>query len=257
MLWSLELSQTRADLAPLPPRDQSLYLELATRDPDEAPSTVYGKGAFLLRLLEETVGRESWDRFLRSYFDEHAFQSMTTSGFIAELNAGLPGLAGKVDVSAWIYGPGFPANCPIPQSSAISTVISAANNWVKTGDTSALDTVGWSSHERVAFIEALPRLTPARMSELDRHFHFSESRNSEVLGSWLRKAAEESYRSAYPAIERFLTIQGRRKFLRPIYEALAKNPEDLAFARKIYTQARPTYHPVSQGTIDGILNAKR
>ena len=62
------------------------------------------------------------------------------------------------------------------------------------------------------------------------------------------------YTAAWPAIERFLTTQGRRKFLKPIYEKLAKNPEDLAFARRIYAKARPTYHPVSQGTIDGIVN---
>jgi hypothetical protein len=181
---------------------------------------------------------------------------MTTAAFVAELNAALPGVADQVKLSEWIYGPGLPANCPVPKSTEIANVVQAAATWVNTGDVSALDAVGWSSHERVAFIEALPRLTPVRMGELDAHFHFSESRNSEVLGSWLRKAAEEQYRAAYPAIERFLKIQGRRKFLRPIYEALAKNPEDLAFARRIYADARPTYHPVSQGTIDGILNAK-
>jgi hypothetical protein len=256
MLWSLELTQTRADLATLPVVDQSLYLELANRDPDEAPSTVYGKGALLLRLIEETIGRERWDGFLRSYFNAHAFHSMTTASFIAELNEVFPSVAEKVKLSDWIHGPGLPANCPIPQSTEIANVVQAAETWVKTGDVSPLDSK-WSSHERVAFIESLPRLSPGRMSELDAHFRFSESHNSEVLGSWLRKAAEEHYRAAYPAIERFLKIQGRRKFLRPIYEALAKTSEDLAFARQIYAEARPTYHPVSQGTIDGILNTKK
>jgi hypothetical protein len=91
------------------------------------------------------------------------------------------------------------------------------------------------------------------MAELDAHFHFSESGNSEVRFVWLRKAAQEQYRAAYPAIEHFLTTQGRRKFLRPIYAMLAQNPDGLAFARRIYEQARPTYHPVSQSTIDAIL----
>ena len=112
---------------------------------------------------------------------------------------------------------------------------------------------GWSSHERVHFIQSLPSLTPERMAELDARFHFSDSGNSEVLSAWLEKSIDSRYKAAYPAIERFLTIQGRRKFLKPIYEKLARNPEDLAFARKVYTSARTSYHPVSQATIDTIL----
>jgi leukotriene-A4 hydrolase len=112
---------------------------------------------------------------------------------------------------------------------------------------------GWSSHEKQHFIESLPKLTPERMSELDERFHFRESGNSEVLAAWLEKSIDARYLGSRPAIERFLTIQGRRKFLKPIYEKLAANPEDLAFAREVYAKARPSYHPVSQATIDAIL----
>ena len=94
------------------------------------------------------------------------------------------------------------------------------------------------------------------MAELDRQFHFSDSGNSEVLSAWLEKSVDTRYKGAYPAIERFLTTQGRRKFLKPLYEKLVAYPEDVAFAKRIYTKARPTYHPVSQGTIDGILRGK-
>ena len=41
----------------------------------------YEKGYFLLRLLEETCGREKWDQFLRDYFDKFAFKTMTTEHF--------------------------------------------------------------------------------------------------------------------------------------------------------------------------------
>jgi leukotriene-A4 hydrolase len=92
------------------------------------------------------------------------------------------------------------------------------------------------------------------MGELDRAFGFTRSGNSEVLSNWLQKAVEVRYTAAYPAVERFLTSQGRRKFLRPLYQKLAEHPEDADFARRIYAQARPTYHPVSRGTIDQILD---
>jgi hypothetical protein len=109
----------------------------------------------------------------------------------------------------------------------------------------------------VHFIQSLPVLEPARMAALDARFRFSQSGNSEVLSAWLEKSIDSGYREVRPAIERFLTTQGRRKFLMPIYEKLAKNPDDLSFARRVYEKARPTYHPVSQASVDEVLKKPR
>jgi leukotriene-A4 hydrolase len=253
MLWLLGVTEVKEELAKLPAGDQHLYVNLAGRDPDEAPTQVYEKGALFLRLLEETAGRERWDQFLRAYFDKFAFQPMTTAVFTDHLKAALPDVVQKVNVEQWIEGPGLPANAPQPHSDAFSRVEEQARAFGAGGSAQAVKADGWSSHERVHFIQSLPSLTPARMAELDARFHFSDSGNSEVLSAWLEKAIDTRYKAAYPAIERFLTTQGRRKFLKPIYEKLARNPEDLVFARKVYTSARASYHPVSQATVDTIL----
>jgi leukotriene-A4 hydrolase len=253
MLWLLGVTEASEELATLPPADQHLYVNLAGRDPDEAPGTVYEKGALFLRLLEETAGRQRWDQFLRAYFDKFAFQPMTTPAFVEHLNAALPDVVQKVKLDEWIHGPGLPANAPKPQSAAFARVEQAAKTFAGGGEASAIDASKWSSHERVHFIQSLPPLPPERMAALDARFRFSESGNNEVLSAWLEKSIDARYEGAYPAVERFLTVQGRRKFLKPIYEKLAKNPEDLAFARKVYARVRPTYHPVSQATIDAIL----
>ena len=253
MLWSLGSTQVKEELAALPPKDQQLFVDLAGRDPDDAPTTVYEKGALFLRLCEETAGRAKWDQFLREYFDQFAFQPMTTTKFLEHFRAKLPDVVEKVNFDAWVYGPGLPANAPVPRSEAFAKVEAQAKAFAAGGPASAVSMEGWSSHEKQHFIESLPKLTPDRMSELDERFHFRESGNSEVLAAWLEKSIDARYLGSRPAIERFLTIQGRRKFLKPIYEKLAANPEDLAFAREIYAKARPTYHPVSQATIDAIL----
>ncbi|HEV7763965.1 MAG TPA: M1 family metallopeptidase [Thermoanaerobaculia bacterium] len=253
MLWLLGVTEAREGLAALPEKDQSLYIDLTGRDPDEAPATVYEKGALFLRLLEETAGRERWDQFLRTYFETFAFKSMDTKTFEAYLKAQLPDVVQKVDINQWIHGPGLPANMPQPHSEAFAKVEAQAKAFASGASAASLQTDGWTSHQWVHFIQSLTALTPERMAELDARFKFSESGNSEVLSNWLEKAIDSRYKAAYPVIERFLTSQGRRKFLRPLYTKLAKDPEDLAFARKIYKVARPTYHPVSQGTIDEIL----
>ena len=91
------------------------------------------------------------------------------------------------------------------------------------------------------------------MADLDARFRFTDSGNNEVLAAWLEKSIDSQYKAAYPAIERFLTVQGRRKYLRPLYTKLAQTPDGKEFAKKIYGTARATYHPVSYGTIDEIL----
>ncbi|HYC91054.1 MAG TPA: M1 family metallopeptidase [Thermoanaerobaculia bacterium] len=253
MLWLLGVTEVQDELKVLPPADQHLYVNLTGRDPDEAPTLVYEKGALFLRLLEETAGRERWDKFLRAYFDKFAFQPMTTPIFVDHLKASLPDVVQKVNIDQWIHGPGLPPNAPQPQSAAFANVEQQAKAFAAGGPATAIDAAKWSSHERVHFIQSLPTLTPERMGELDARFKFSDSGNNEVLSAWLEKSIDARYKGAYPAIERFLTIQGRRKFLKPIYEKLARNPEDLAFAKRIYAKARDTYHPVSQATIDSIL----
>jgi leukotriene-A4 hydrolase len=253
MLWLLGVTDVKAELATLSPKDQQLYIDLSGRDPDDAPSTVYEKGALFLRLLEETAGRERWDKFLRAYFDTFKFQPMTTVRFIDHLKTALPDVVQKVNIDEWIYGPGLPANAPKPHSEAFAKVEAQATAFAGGATADSIKADGWTSHERVHFIQSLPALTPARMAELDRRFHFNESLNSEVLFAWLEKAIDVRYMGAYPAIERFLTSQGRRKFVKPLFEKLVAHPEDLAFAKRVYTKARPTYHPVTRNTIDGIL----
>jgi predicted metalloprotease with PDZ domain len=253
MLWLLGVTELKEMLAGLPEKDQHLYVDLTGRDPDDAPSTVYEKGALFLRLLEQTAGREKWDQFLRAYFDEFAFRPMTTTTFVAHIKAKLPDVVQKVNLDQWIHGPGLPANTPLPKSEAFTKVEAQAKAFADGGPATAVNMTGWSSHEKQHFIQSLPALTPARMAELDAQFDFSDSGNNEVLSAWLEKSIDVRYTAAWPAVERFLTTQGRRKFLKPIYEKLAKNPEDLAFARRIYAKARPTYHPVSQATIDAIV----
>ncbi len=253
MLWLLGETEVNEEMKTLPPADQHLYIDLKGRDPDDAPGQVYEKGALFLRLLEETAGRERWDGFLRAYFEKFAFQPMTTDVFVTHLKTALPDVVAKVNVDQWIHGPGLPANAPKPHSDAFARVEQQARAFAEGGSAKNVNDDKWSSHERVHFIQSLPGITPERMKELDDRFHFSESGNSEVLSAWLEKSIDVRYKGAYPAIERFLTTQGRRKFLKPIYEKLAKNPEDLAFAKKVYATARDTYHPVSQATIDNIL----
>ena len=256
MMWALGLTTLRTDFADLEPKDQHLLLDLRGRDPDDGMTQVaYEKGALFLRLLENTVGRAKWDAFLRGYFEGNAFKPMTTANFLESLKTALPELNySQLQVDAWINGPGLPSNAPLPKSQAFAKVEEQVKAFVAGGPASALQTDKWTTHEWVHFLNSLPAdLGPQRMQELDARFKLSDSGNSEILGAWLERAIDNKYTGANPAIERFLTTQGRRKFLRPLYTKLVATPEGKEFAKRIYEKARPMYHAVSRQTIDEIV----
>ena len=244
-------------------RETWLFLDLAGRDPDDAPGAiVYDKGYFFLRHLEETVGRESWDRFLHDYFSAHAFESMTTGGFVGELQGklldGNPAAA-RADVQAWIYGPGLPPGIAEPKSPAFGKVDAELARLAAGTPAGELVTTGWVTQQWQQFLRNLPPPQPvaaARLAELDAAFHFTDSGNAEILVDWFQRAIAANYRPAYPAIERFLLSVGRRKFIGPLYFALSRTPEGLAFAREVYSRARPGYHPLAQISLDGLFSPK-
>jgi hypothetical protein len=183
------------------------------------------------------VGRERFDRFLRSYFDHFAFRSITTADFLAYIAAELPN---PVDLDQWIFRPGVPAGAAEPHSDAFTRVEAG---W-------PADTSGWTTQEWLHFLRFQK---DPDMARLDREFHLTDSQNSEILHQWLLMSVRANYEPAMPRIEPFLCSVGRRKFLKPIYTELMKTPEGQARAREIYAKARPSYHPIAQVTIDGIV----
>jgi leukotriene A-4 hydrolase/aminopeptidase len=259
MLALLGYQDLEATVAELPSRDTHLYLDLTGRDPDDAATKMaYEKGYSLLRLIEENVGREAWDAFLRDYFDRHAFQSMTTAEFLDELREKLlnahAGVEDQIGVEQWVHTPGIPVNAPQVHSDAFTKVEAQVKAFASGTAASSLLTENWSTHEWIHFLRHLPKeLTRQQMAELDDAFHFTDSGNSEILHEWLMNAIDKQYEPAWDALERFLLRQGRRKFLKPLYQKLAETPEGLARAKRIYAKARAMYHAVSYRTIDQIL----
>ena len=242
------------EIAKLPAGDQLLHIDLKGRDPDDGVTSVpYEKGALMLRSLEERYGREKFDAFLRQYFDHFAFQSITTEVFVNYLQEHLLKGNSPIPLDEWLYKPGLPASAPRPSSDAFEKVAAQA----QAGDLSKVQTAGWTTQEWLHFLRALPRdLGAARMRELDRAFSLTRSGNSEILDEWLLMAVRNHYEPAYPRLEEFLASVGRRKYVKPLYEELMKSPEGKARAEKIYRRARSGYHPITAGTVDGILAPK-
>ncbi len=271
---TLGLRDLNDDIAALPDNDEILHIDLKGRDPDDGSTDIpYEKGALFLRHLEETFGRARFDRFLRGYFNHFAFQSITTEQFEAYLKQNLldknPALAAKVPVDDWINKPGVPASAPKVSSPAFGRVEDQARSWLRGELTAAkIATAKWSTQEWLHFLKTVQdevstgsgsdRVVSSakaaeRMEELDKAFHLTRSGNSEIAFQWLLMSIRNRYEPAYPRLEEFLLTIGRRKFIKPLYEELAKTPEGKERALRIYRIARPTYHPIAVTSIDEVL----
>jgi aminopeptidase N len=247
-----------------PPADQILHIDLTGRDPDDGATQIpYEKGALFLKQLEHAFGRERFDAYLKRYFDEFSFQSITTRQsldymrthlFEAKAPANQPPFptvdVAKLAIDQWIYKPGLPEGIQLPESEAFKRIDAGIAAWLK-GESP--DTSAWTTQEWLHFLRGLPEtLTVPQMRRLDANFHFTDTGNDEVLFQWLRASIRNHYEPANARLEQFLETVGRRKFVKPLYEALPKKR-----ATEIYEKARPTYHPITQASVDAVIAAKK
>lgn len=234
MELAIEVGELHEEMKELPPGDQKLVVDLAGRDPDDGMTLVpYVKGALMLRMLEEKHGRAKFDAWMKSYFAKFAFQSISSEQFLAFLHETFPG----DDLSAWLHQPGLPASAP-----------------KVTFDFETKPRREWVTQEWLHWLRAMPdSTTAAELSALDQQWAFTENGNSEIAAQWLLMAIRAGYSPAWPRLEEFLVGVGRRKFVKPLYEALARTSDGKARARAIYAKARPGYHPITQATVDAIL----
>jgi aminopeptidase N len=257
---ALDLATLRNELATLPASDQILAIDLRGRDPDDVFTQVpYIKGALFVSWLASRFGDGPVDKFLHQYFDQFAFQSITTEDFRAYLDANLlpqkPGAVKPAELDEWMKSPGLPKSAVLPHSDAFELVDTARQEWLAGKVAAAnLPAKQWTTHEWVHFLDGMPAKLPAtRLDELDSAYALTASGNSEIAFSWLRIAIRNEYAPAWPKLDSYLTTIGRRKLIKPLYEDLMKTPAGAERARAIYTRARPNYHPIATGTLDPIV----
>ena len=233
-----------------------LRTELNGVDPDDVFSTVpYEKGARFLTLIERTVGRAAFDRFMREYMARYRFTSITTEEFIAFLDEKLPGTAAKVNAKRWLYEPGMPPEAPVFRSPALDALVQLAGAWSTGKRPTAEQIQGWNPSEMLVYLQNLPReLDAAACKWLDDNMALNGRGNYEILVEWLTIAAGSDYEPAFARIREVLMRVGRMKYLRPLYAALGKHERTRQLARDIFAAASPTYHGLSRRVVQGILD---
>jgi len=238
--------------------DTRLKVSLTGRNPDDGISMIpYVKGYAFLRVIENAVGREKFDVFIKNYFDAHAFKSITTEDFIKYYNENLikgdKALADKIKAEDWIYKPGIPSNITPVSSADFDAIDKIQKRWRETGLKGLSQKITTTS-EKQYFIDHLPTdITPKEMEAIDAEFNFTKGGNFIIKRQWFVQAIIHQYKAANPAIEQFLVSISRTGSVMMLYKEMVKTPEGKVWAKQVFDKAKSGYHATTIQAVEGIL----
>ncbi|GAC1315324.1 MAG: M1 family metallopeptidase [Chloroflexota bacterium] len=226
-----------------------LRTQLTGVDPDDAYTLVaYEKGALLLRALEEAVGRAAFDTFLVAYLSAFRFRALTSEDFVAFVAQHLSAQAlQRVNIDAWLYESGLPANAPRVHSHRLEAVM-ALNGTAP----DRLVAASWTPVEWQLYLENIH--APASLDllrDLEARFALSATPNDDILEKWLVLGLRSGYPSARDGVDAMVARVGRMKYLRPLYGALAA--DDRGAARRLFERYGDRYHPIARQVVGHLL----
>ncbi len=260
MLWEIGYQDLQADLKEFKKEnwnDTRLKVDLKNREPEVAFSSIpYDKGALFLRTLEEAVGRDTFDKWLKNYFATHKFVPMNTGMAVKHMEENLDLKKAGIDIHEWIFNPGLPEKTAYVFPERFKRVDEAREKYTS-GDMTAdsLNAKTWSTHEWLHFLRKLPRpLDNNLLKQLDERYLLTGIGNYEIADKWYLLCIASGYTQAYPSVETFLKSVGRKKFLEPLYKELVKTDQGKTLAKKILAEAAPNYHPLTTKKIRTIVN---
>ena len=133
-----------------------------------------------------------FDPFLRGWFDQHAFQSVTTGQFVDYLRKNLlaqhPAVMSDAELDEWLHGAGIPASAQRAVSARLAALDATRAAWLK-GElpTAQLDTSKWNATEWMKFLNDIDgKASAAQLKELDQKFGLAKTGNNEVAFRFYR-----------------------------------------------------------------------
>ncbi|KAI3645424.1 hypothetical protein MP228_008352 [Amoeboaphelidium protococcarum] len=255
-------------------------------DPDDAFSSVpYEKGFALLYHIEQKLGLETFNLYMKDYFKTFAKQAIDTQTwkdhlyeFVQQLNK--PEKAKALDGinwDSWLNGTGMPLqDCPY-RSKFADDCQKLCDYWIsysqtdgRNNDDNMLDVSEWNRWQFVYFLEQLLdaqspltiKTLEVMMAKLglstDTEIDFDKCplmRNSEIRFRWYMLCLNAQWTVVFGGVEKFLLMYGRMKFVRPLMRALDRCGEA---GRKLAINAlkSASYHSICASLVAKDLKVK-
>jgi leukotriene-A4 hydrolase len=214
----------------------------------------YQKGEMFLKMLEDTMGRRSFDAFIARYLQLNAYHWVDDVAFGTLLHAMLfqnPDLESRLQIDTWLYQGGLPSNVTAPTSSTMWDRIRVQSDAFHAGrNASQLDRTGWTLLEQLIFLQLINDVLPTRMPELDAAFGFSGMNTPPTL--WLIAVARRLNSADRALLDRYLA-RGTSGSL-PVWSTLSSNSSGLSYAIPLFNQVRDFYDTATQRQIELTLH---
>jgi len=209
----------------------ALVPNLTGIDPDDAFSVVpYEKGSTFLWYLEDTVGgADIFEPFLKSYYKKFAYQSITSQQFKAYFNEYFANVDAikTVDWDTWFNKPGMPIYKPNFDDSLAKESWALAEQWQNWDGKSpapfGAEFESFSATQKQEFLGTLLNGSPLEHSKLElmeKMYSLTNCSNVEIVFRWIRLGIKGRWDPSVPEALKLATIQGRMKFVRPLYRDL-------------------------------------
>eukprot|EP00803_Ostreobium_quekettii_P007760 evm.model.scf_79.1 EVM.evm.TU.scf_79.1 scf_79:2120-8772(+) len=242
-------------------------------DPDEFYSILpYEKGFHFLYYLQALLGGAAvFEPFMMAYIQRFKLKTLTTDDFKAyllEYFEDNPHI-GDIDWDAWLYSPGMPPVGNDYDLSMAEAPYALAQKW-HTSDlmgvggegpvgASSADMQNWTSGQTDTFLAKLLELrsmTPMHKSltrKMASLYGLDSVKNAEIRSSWLKLCVKAEDEAVVENLVDFLKLQGRMKFVHPLYEVWVASEMGREAAPCLFQEVAKSYHPIARKKLATIL----
>eukprot|EP00178_Gracilaria_changii_P008070 TRINITY_DN2494_c0_g1_i2.p1 TRINITY_DN2494_c0_g1~~TRINITY_DN2494_c0_g1_i2.p1 ORF type:complete len:360 (+),score=43.52 TRINITY_DN2494_c0_g1_i2:101-1180(+) len=255
-------------------------------DPDDYFNIVpYEKGYNMLLLLEQQVEKEGGnlhDWMRDDYFKSYQYQSINTDDFLRSFSERFHTVYKNFDWDTWLHAEG---NCPDYGYLDLTLVRQAADfadKWLglfkevdhlsyeKAVDecrrqlgTDVQDFETWDAKTKHGFLTDMrgkiaageiggqPIVWNSKCPGYLEDIHnFNSIKNSEVRFMWCRLALSGCYENVLDNADDFVSIQGRMKYIRPLYSDMNDIYPKGEHAKDLFAENRDSYHSIAVKMIE-------
>lgn len=240
-------------------RYTKLYLDLTPDDdPDDAFSQVpYEKGLSLLVHLEQKLGGKTvFDPFIPHYFKTFRYKLLDTDEFLDCLYkffADKKDILDLIDWKTWLHTTGLPPK-PAFDTTLADQCYQLVDKWSKAnGDYTQFtqdDLLLFSSNQVVVWLDTMlqHKWDQATLAAIDKAYPtLGTSSNYEIVFRYYKLQVAGGVPEYCQKMAEWLGTVGRMKFVRPLYQVLAKVDRDLAV--KYFKKWQDSYHPICRSLV--------
>lgn len=247
------------DFSSSAPENTCLVLNIGDGDPDDFYSSIaYEKGFTFLLYLERLVGTPEFEAFFQAYIAKFASKTLTSTDFknffLEHFTSNSK--VDEIEWDTWFYSQGMPPVLPPLDQSMAKASTDLASEWYDVDregksppQTNAMES--WACGQITCFLDALQLKTAEKALEvstlraMDGIYNLSESRNSEILFRYCQLAIAAEDENILPVAVRFMTSQGRMKYVRPLYTSLFRSKMGKDIAVSVFLEHKDVYHPIA------------